>query len=92
MVLGKDLTNIAASKKDKNCAKDGVPCTTNPELARRAFNSQVTPSGALPSDPTDWPRNVFIANDALNANALEDVLAGAGYTDEIDREGIAQVF
>lgn len=79
-------------KEEGSCAKDGIPCTTDPELARRAFNAQVTPSGALPSDPTDWPRNVFIANDALNANALEDVLAGAGYTDEIDREGIAQVF
>lgn len=76
----------------QHCVNDGVPCTTDPELARRAFNSQVIPTGQLPEDPSDWPRNVYIADQSLPGEALETVLAGVGYTDAIDREGLATVW
>jgi hypothetical protein len=75
-----------------NCTEDGVPCTIDAALARRAFNSQVTPAGNLPSDPADWPRNVFIANESLAAASLEDILAGAGYLDDVDREPLSSVW
>jgi hypothetical protein len=75
-----------------NCVYDGVPCTIDAALARRAFNSKVTPSTNLASDPSDWPRNVFIANEALSAEALETILAGAEYLDDVDREDLAAVF
>jgi hypothetical protein len=75
-----------------NCTEHGIPCTTDASLARRAFNSQVLPAGALPSDPVDWPRNVFIANESLAAASLEDILAGAGYLDEVDREALSSVW
>lgn len=74
------------------CVNDGVPCTTDPDLARRAFNSQVIPTGQLPEDPSDWPRNVYIADQSLPGEALETVLAGVGYTDDIDREVLATVW
>lgn len=41
---------------------DGIVCTNDADIARRAFNTQVTVSAALPSDPTDYPRNVYIAD------------------------------
>jgi hypothetical protein len=75
-----------------NCVYDGVPCTIDAALARRAFNSQITPSTNLASDPSDWPRNVFIANEALSAESLETILAGAGYLDDVDRETLAAVW
>jgi hypothetical protein len=75
-----------------NCIFDGVPCTIDADLARRAFNSQITPSGNLAEDPTDWPRNVFISNEALSGSALETILAGAGYLDDVDREDLAAVW
>jgi len=74
------------------CLIEGVPCTSDPELARRAFNSQVIPTGQLADDPSDWPRNVYIADQSLPGEALEVVLAGVGYTDAVDREGLATVW
>jgi hypothetical protein len=75
-----------------SCVYDGVPCTIDAALARRAFNSQITPSTNLASDPSDWPRNVFIANEALSAESLETLLAGAEYIDDVDRDTLAAVW
>jgi len=71
---------------------EGVPCTNDEDLWRRYQNSLVTPSGNLPADPADWPRNVMVANEALSAEALETMLAGVGYDDEADRESFATVW
>jgi len=84
--------NCEADGDYQNCLNDGVPCTSNPDLARRAFNSQVIPTGQLPEDPEDWPRNVYIADQSLPGEALETILAGVGYNDDVDREGLATIW
>jgi len=75
-----------------SCIENGRACTADPDLARRAFNAKITPASGLAEDPYDWPRNVFIANEALSSDGLENILAGVGYIDDVERESLMSVW
>lgn len=57
---------LEMSETGESYIEDGVACTENEDVWRRAMNLQVSVSGTLPEDPADWPRNVQIANEALS--------------------------
>lgn len=73
-------------------AIEGVGCTEDPDVWRRAQNTVVEPAGSLPDDQWDWPRNVLIAQESLDGGAMEILLAGLGYNDDSDRNDLMSIF
>lgn len=83
---------MIGSKEDELFIEDAIPCTRSNSIWRRAQAVQFTPVATLPEDPSDWPRNVKIANEALPGSILENIMAGIEYEDDRDRENFLNLW